>query len=221
MVKEHPPRAAVYAADDPRAVDAARVVPDHAALLTVGRAVLGYVVGRRGSQWSLDRQRLAEIENLILMRHAPAIAVDTDDGAAYAEQAARHLHDERALRGWCRRWTPLLPEAEIASLAASSETKQPCRADTIARRLGVTAAERAALGLKTIGAVDLDRDDRAAARRDRQREWHADRRRAAGRKQRAEYEAASISRHRPWELLGISRATFYRRRRQPAEPQGP
>jgi len=221
VAPEHELRAAVYAEGDPRAADAARVVPDGAAVLTVGKAVLGYSVPKKGTGWSLDRQRLAEIESLILMRHAPAVAVDTDDGAAYAEQAARHLHDERALRGWCRRWTPLLPEAEIASLAASSGPRQPCRADTIAKRLGVTAAERDALGLKTIGAIDLNREDRAAARRDRQRERMRRARATEGRKSRAEYTAAALRQLCPWEGLGISRATFYRRMRTPAEPQGP
>jgi hypothetical protein len=32
---------------------------------------------------------------------------------------------------------------------------------------------------------------------------------------RAQFEARSISRQRPWEVEGVSRATWYRRRRRP------
>ena len=37
---------------------------------------------------------------------------------------------------------------------------------------------------------------------------------------RAEYEAKSISRAKPWEALGMSRATWYRRGKPMAPPEG-
>lgn len=51
-------------------------------------------------------------------------------------------------------------------------------------------------------------------RRIRHRDREAKRRRSRGAKPRAEYEAQSISRAKPWEALGISRRTWFRRRKQ-------
>lgn len=57
-------------------------------------------------------------------------------------------------------------------------------------------------GLKTIISTDLAKE--------RDRERHTARRRAAGAVDRATYEARSVSRQKPWEALGMSRASWYR-----------
>jgi len=46
--------------------------------------------------------------------------------------------------------------------------------------------------------------------KERDRERHTARRRAAGAVDRATYEANSASRQKPWEALGMSRASWYR-----------
>jgi hypothetical protein len=46
--------------------------------------------------------------------------------------------------------------------------------------------------------------------KERDRERHTARRRAAGAVDRATYEANSESRQKPWEALGMSRASWYR-----------
>jgi hypothetical protein len=87
------------------------------------------------------------------------------------------------------------------------------KADTLAKRLGVTNAERTALRFSTIGAADLTRADRAKAKRKRKTDAERDRRRRKGAVPRAQYLANALSRTRPWETEGISRSTWERRRR--------
>jgi hypothetical protein len=90
--------------------------------------------------------------------------------------------------------------------------------EAAAKFLGVTIAERDALGLTTIGAIDMSRDDRLERYKKRRRE--SDRvRKVILRMEthpnamfRAEYEAKSLSRTKPWAAEGISRRTWYRRR---------
>jgi hypothetical protein len=90
--------------------------------------------------------------------------------------------------------------------------KQPrrWRADRLAWRLGLTIADRDALGITTIGAVDMEANKRIGRRREKNRAAEAAKRRARGVCPRQKYEAGSISREKPWEALGISRATWYR-----------
>lgn len=64
---------------------------------------------------------------------------------------------------------------------------------------------------------DEQRKLRTIISRDIAKERHAERdtvrRRKAGAIERAQYEAESISARKPWEAIGISRATWYRRRK--------
>jgi hypothetical protein len=79
-----------------------------------------------------------------------------------------------------------------------------------ARQLGVTEAIRAEAKLTTIGAVDSTVASRKKARRERDKESKAAQRREAGMTENAK----STQRAAPWEAEGISRATYYRRRKK-------
>jgi hypothetical protein len=70
------------------------------------------------------------------------------------------------------------------------------------------------LGLTTIGAVDCNKKQREKLRRGKARIRDMQRRRRAGAKPRAEYEADSLTRTQPWKELGISESTWRRRRRK-------
>src|SRR5262249_32553936 len=73
--------------------------------------------------------------------------------------------------------------------------------------------QRTAVGITTIGSIDVDRKQRNRRRRERQRMNRERRRRARGARPRAEYlEANSLTRTKPWVAKGISRRTWYRRR---------
>src|SRR4051794_30162849 len=87
--------------------------------------------------------------------------------------------------------------------------------------LCVTACERDVCRLWMIDAVDESKADRAVRRaaerrvRDRERK-RANRAEKGGSVTRDLYEAESLSRAKPWEAEGISRATWYRRNRETA-----
>lgn len=72
--------------------------------------------------------------------------------------------------------------------------------DTLINLFGITTDEQRQL--KTIISSEMARE------RDRKR--HEVRRRAAGATDRQSYESASLSRRKPWESLGMSRASWYR-----------
>ena len=78
------------------------------------------------------------------------------------------------------------------------------RTGTIVGLLGISEAEMRACCLRHLVSPEIRREQRREAQRCRRRE--------AGVKSRAEYEAESLTRARPWEAEGVSRATWYRRR---------
>jgi hypothetical protein len=92
----------------------------------------------------------------------------------------------------------------------------PMRPDKIGELLGVTDATREAAKAWNIGTLGGSRAARAKAAKERDRLRDERRRRAAG----AAPQAESISRTKPWEVEGISRRTWYRRRAE-AEPMAP
>ena len=86
-------------------------------------------------------------------------------------------------------------------------------AQELGRRLRLTNAERLLLKLwpfKPIDATDAELAEQRRARRN-------ERRRAKRGRTRAEYEAASLTKQRPWQAEGISRGTWYRRRAKSSE----
>jgi hypothetical protein len=129
------------------------------------------------------------------------------------------------LRQWCGRWAPEVSRetcTEISHEACRNGRRLP-RGDALARRLRLGYAERQRLDIRLIGAHDVNRKQRAALAAERKRE--RDRRRAAvkrrqqGRMSRAEYEAGSVNRQKPWKALGISRATYFRQQRAKGEAE--
>lgn len=78
------------------------------------------------------------------------------------------------------------------------------------RLLDLTAEERDLLDIRTIEAIDEQRQDREARRREERRLKDRERKRRA-REGLHKPRAHSLARVKPWETLGISKATFYRR----------
>ncbi len=75
------------------------------------------------------------------------------------------------------------------------------RTQTIIDKLGITSDDMQKLGLKVL----IDKDEKR--RRDRE-SWRA----SHTGQTRQEYEANSLSRVKPWEEMGVSRRTYYRRK---------
>ena len=95
-----------------------------------------------------------------------------------------------------------------AVIEEASLTRKRLSADNLARFLGVTYAQRARLGLTTIGSVNVGKRARAELRKRRNRLAKERKRREQG----ARPHAQSLSRTEPWKAEGISRASWYRRR---------
>jgi hypothetical protein len=121
----------------------------------------------------------------------------------------------RRVLDWCRRCAPWFT-SEAESLVDRLITS-PLRytADHLAHLLNLTNAERKHLKIRTIGAVDFDKKQRASLRREEDRLAKEAKRRAAGAKPRAQ----SLSRTKPWLELGISRSKWYADRRAAHDPE--
>jgi len=123
-----------------------------------------------------------------------------------AADAGIHCHESFAMDAIC---------TVTRRMKAKGLSYQPFHPNAVARMLDVTAEERWACQIRTIGAVDETAEQtairQAEDRRARERERGRRRRAAAGAVQRPVYEANSAARTAPWEVLGMSRATWYRK----------
>jgi hypothetical protein len=90
----------------------------------------------------------------------------------------------------------------------------PDKAQVLGRKIGLTPALRRELHITSIAACDETPEQRVARRRERDSAYRRRRRAQAGGVTRAEWLTRnSLSRSKPWHELGISRRTYYRRRR--------
>ena len=142
---------------------------------------------------------------------------DDDAGRDDLEVAVNHLaslaRPRRHIANWIELWAPWLTAKEQAEMVgAALANPQHWKADNLAWRLRLTAEERRMLGVTTIGSIDENKAARTKRRRRIERERKATQRRAKGAKPRKLYEEQSISQAAPWNVLGISRATWYRRK---------
>jgi hypothetical protein len=113
-------------------------------------------------------------------------------------------------------WAPWMQHQEAQQLIDQIK-RMPRRqrmpnARQLGERMGLINGLRDRLKLRTIAASDLTPEQALQLRRAKQRARMRRVRQARDSKSRAEYEAASLSRTKPWEREGISRRTWYRRR---------
>jgi hypothetical protein len=170
---------------------------------------------------SMAALRIGDLKRLFAARYGHELPDDDsgrDDALIMAHHLARQPNAERRIPIWLGLNAPWMNTAEARELTGKVLAKPlRWRADKLAIRLNLHEAERQRLRITTIGAVDVDKAERLARRRIRGRQREEQRRRASSAKPRAEYEANSLTRTKPWEALGISRATWYRLHRQPRE----
>jgi hypothetical protein len=112
-----------------------------------------------------------------------------------------------------------LPIVEAEAIVHEARyTNRRMKADALALWLGCTYADREALRLTRIGACDVGPQVWTELRKRKARLREERRRREEGVKPRAEWLAAnSLARTEPWKADGISRPTWYRRRRKARE----
>jgi hypothetical protein len=161
--------------------------------------------------------RIAELTRLFAARYGEVLPAD-DAGADDARIMVHHLaqlstDQRRRIGEWLRRWAPWMPPPAARELTEAALSKPiRWRADTLGARLRLTAAEREALQIRTIGDIETTTAERLARRRERSRRSKARKREQAGAVPRSEYLAACAAPMKPWERLGISRRTWFRKR---------
>jgi hypothetical protein len=166
--------------------------------------------------FSMAAVRRGELKRLFVDRYGHVLP-DDDGGRDDAWLMLHHLGwcpgDRPArMKSWLSLWAPWMPAEEATRLVASVTAKPlRWRADTLARCLGLTDADRTRLRITTIGCVDSTKAERAEARRERKARAKMEKRRKRGVRPRDEYLATSAECTKPWEAEGISRRTWYRR----------
>jgi hypothetical protein len=170
---------------------------------------------------SMAALRVADLKKLFYARYGRLLPDDDagrDDAFVMAQHLAKRPNPERRIPAWLSLNCPWMSQVDAQKLTARAITKPiRWRADKLAKRLNLMEAERQRLRITTIGAVDLDQAERTKRRKEAKRQAMAAARRAKGATPRAEYEAKSVSQTKPWEAIGISRASWYRRHRQTRE----
>jgi hypothetical protein len=176
---------------------------------------------RHDQPFSLENLRMREIEDVIRHRHGngipdPAGTDDVELCHAYLRAVALTPASQSA-SSWALVWAPWADPVTLDLMdKAAADRDRMLPADSIAKLLYVTMAERTKLKLKTIGACDISQADRQKAAKERKRERDRNRqeqrRKVEGRVDRTSYEAASLSKLKPWVAEGISRRTWERRR---------
>lgn len=189
----------------------------NAATIAFKRAEIADRYRRKNKRVSMAALRISELQRIRRARYPQGIP-DTPDGRVMVRVIVHHLavlqgDQRRRINGWLDEHAPWLTLADANALMVEVATKpRRWRADRLAWRLKLIAADRKALRITTIGAIDVDKQARIRHRSERSRQIKAAARQAAGAVSRAHYEAQSLSREAPWVAQGISRATWYRRR---------
>jgi hypothetical protein len=168
---------------------------------------------RRGSRppTPMPKLRMGELEKLYLDRCGDVLP-DDDSGrhdlrlwADHAAQLGVHY-----ITGRARVLAPWLTEGELDDVIAQVGRGKHWTKDDLGRELNLTNAVRTQLDIRTIGAVDRTKAQRAKDCKEREAAAARKRRAKAG----AKPHALSESRRKPWLALGISESTYRRRKRQ-------
>lgn len=160
--------------------------------------------------------RLNDLAKLFRGRYGHVLP-DDDAGRDDLMVAVNHLaclpHPQKPIENWIEIWAPWLTVKERKAIMADALVcPTRWKADALAWRLRLTAVDRAALGITTIGAIDENKAARKKRRRQQAKKRMAAYRRAKGAISRKAYENQSLEATTPWIEEGISRATWFRRR---------
>jgi hypothetical protein len=157
--------------------------------------------------------RLAELSRFLTDKYGETLPDDDagrDDAFVMANLLARTKGQERTITQWLALRAPWLAPDEVGEItSAALRLHLKWTADKLAQRIGLDYATRTRLGIKTIGATDCDVEQRLAIRAEKDRA-----RKRAKRRDNGETPATvSLSKSKPWRIAGISRSTWFARRR--------
>lgn len=125
---------------------------------------------RHASKAQFAAIRLGELNRLYKARHGEQVP-DNAAGRDLVLIAAHHIirlagHPKGKLMAWASMRAPWMTVAEIdATLAETASRPVTWKADTLAKRLNLAMAERQALRIGTIGAIDCSRAERQVRRK--------------------------------------------------------
>jgi hypothetical protein len=128
---------------------------------------------------------------------------------------------QRKMQNAVQIWAPWMQSDEAGQLF-DRINRMPCHlrkrtARELGERLNLKNHERDALATRTIAAIDLTPEQLRERRKAKEPNRRRRRRRSAGSRPREIYLANSLSRKKPWETKGNSRATWYRQHRDRTE----
>jgi hypothetical protein len=168
----------------------------------------------RGSPRLIALVRLSDLEQLYSRRYGAILPYDDAgiDDLTIAAHHIAHLGGDafNHIVAWARIWMPQMPRYQAQALAEEVIAEpRKFKAGTLGWRLGLTEKERSEEGITTIKAVGVTPAERAECRKRRARERMAKNRE----RQRASRPAKPepLSKTQPWEALGMSRPTWYRK----------
>jgi hypothetical protein len=174
----------------------------------------------RGSPRLIALVRLSDLEQLYRRRYGAILPYD-DLGVGDFALAAHHIahlggDTFNKILAWGRAWLPQMPRYQAEALAEEVlAAPKTFKAATLGWRLRLTDQEREELGITTIRAIDPPSPaQRAERRKRRQRE-----RMARHRQSQRDGKPEPLSKAQPWKALGMSRASWYRRKGKPLENQ--
>ena len=179
-------------------------------------------MNKRPKLEGLRRRRVHDLRQYCRHRYG-AVLPDDDAGRHDLLELLRPVSlgsaPARVMANTIQIWAPWMNKAEAADLITQIQAMPPHERrptpKTLGKQLNVTNEERNRLELWSIHPVDMTDRQMAEQRRAKRRLRDQRRRQRAGRKPRAIYLAASLTRQKPWKAEGISRRTWYRRQALP------
>jgi len=122
-------------------------------------------------------------------------------------------------------WAPWMPaderEAYVEHVWGLDIYERTQTGLEIGKRLGLTNAEREALKLWPFLPIDKTAEEISEIARARRNNRRREKRRASGVRSRAAYLAELGNKPKPWVAAGVSRATYYRKRKRDEVRRGP
>jgi hypothetical protein len=177
---------------------------------------------RLNSAEAIRRLRLGDIKKVLYSRYGYVLP-DDDAGRADLELLLDCVsfvpNAPFRMKNIIEVWAPWIDTAEayelVEAVLRKPEYLKKIKADDLGKLINLTYAERKKLGIRTIAPADLSPEEFEARRKERRRENDRARkthkRRQAGVRSRTTYRATALRKLRPWERLGISERTWYRR----------
>ena len=152
-------------------------------------------------------------------RHLPNDDAGTEDLWLLIQNVSLVPFDwERRVRNTIETWAPWMNadqiEDRICALAHRTTAERTPSAEELGIKLNITNDERVALRLWWFKPVDMTDRELDEWRKQRKRDLQAARRKSRGTRTRQQYRADIKARPKPWEVHNISRASWFRLKRQ-------